>query len=173
MKTKDSGDGRFGFLRHALAFANEIARDCVINRTEVSQCAKTYGLDDDQTQRVVALMRWANKKGVSLPKERLAIMAMSDPGLANEDIAQMFGMSYRWAEFVRQNAAAICKECPVPSEVEVTAGVCTSQETIRQRADEIKARALDEMKKRYCPAHKQPAIRQYALGRHAFIPVGA
>lgn len=101
-------------LRHALAFAGEIHRRCVINREPKKYVAQSLGLDKEQTEGVARLV----KELPHLSPERLALVAMLDPGLDDADIAEMFGRSERWARVVREQAEEIKAEEPIPAHLE-------------------------------------------------------
>jgi len=103
-------------LRHALAFAATLHRRCKINKENPVRVASQLGLDSEQTQGVVRLLR-----GISfLPRpERLAVIAMRDPGYTDQDIAEMFGRCDDWASLVRDNADAIRASEPIPLELEI------------------------------------------------------
>lgn len=106
--------GSFGGLRHALAYAGEIRRRCVVNRESAASVAKSLRLDTDQTLGVSRLMRACPR----LSPERLALVAMRDWGLDDSDIASIFGRSERWAAVVRSQADEIRAEEPVPPRLE-------------------------------------------------------
>lgn len=96
-----------GPLRHALAFAGDIYRRCVRNKEPAWKVAKSLQLDDEQVQAAASLLRKCNR----VPSdERLALVVMKDRGLDDDDVAEMFSRSRRWAEVVRQQADAIKAE---------------------------------------------------------------
>lgn len=101
-------------LRHACAHAKEIHRRCVINRETKQDVAESLGLDWEQTSGVARLI----KELPSLSPERLALVVMLDPGMDDADIAEIFGRSERWARVVRERAAEIKAEEPIPAHLE-------------------------------------------------------
>lgn len=94
-------------LRHALASADALWRMCVVNRIPAFKVAKSLGLREGQTRGVIALLK---SYGSCPSPERLALVAMKDPGLDDADIAEMFGRSVRWASVVRSKADQIRAE---------------------------------------------------------------
>jgi hypothetical protein len=98
-----------------LAFAVTLHRRCIVNKEAPARAASQLGLDTEQTQGVARLLR-----GIKfLPRpERLAVIAMRDPGYTDEDIAEMFGRCEDWAALVRENADAIRASEPIPMELE-------------------------------------------------------
>lgn len=176
MRRKDSGDGRFGFLRHALAFAPELTRECAVNSLPAIRFAKKYGLDEEQTYRAAVLIKWAHRKRVTLAKERLALVVMLDPGLDDSDIAEMFAMTPQWAAYVRAHAAEIKDEQPIPPDLEDMDRVADDRfavtpEELERRIAESRQTLTPKQQWRPCPSG--PGIRQFYLGRHAFFPLGS
>lgn len=101
-------------LRHALGYADEIARRCAGKKESAKDVARSLGLDAEQTQGVARLMR----ARPHLSPERLALVAMRDWGLDDADIAEIFGRSDRWAAVVRAQADEIRAEEPIPEHLE-------------------------------------------------------
>jgi hypothetical protein len=100
--------GSEGFvLRHALGFAADLWRMCVINQMTCRRAAKSLGLETDQVTGAVRLLK---KCGRVPSPERLAVTVMLDPGLDNQDIAEIFGRSVRWASVVRSQKDDIAAE---------------------------------------------------------------
>ena len=111
----DSGDGCGIRLRHSLAHAADLWRMCIFNRQPAKDAAKKLGVPKSQTEGSVRLLR-------SLPRlpspERLALVAMKDPGLTDADIGEMWGRSTRWARLVREQADEIRAAEPIPENLE-------------------------------------------------------
>lgn len=110
-----SGIGPGGKLRHSLAFAAEIHRSVNVNREKVIGVARRLGLRHHQVQGVARMTRVLGR--IPSP-ERLAVVAMLDTGLTDEDVAEIFGRSERWASIVRKQSAAIRAEEFVPQHLE-------------------------------------------------------
>jgi hypothetical protein len=102
-------------LRHALAHAADLHRMCLINCEPAARAAKALGLCQEQTQGAVRLLR--NLKYRPSP-ERLALVVMRDWGLDDDDIAEIFGRSRRWATTVRLMANELRAAQPIPEELE-------------------------------------------------------
>lgn len=86
-----------------------------MNRETPSRVAEQIGLEISQVVGVVRILRSCE----SIPSdERLAVVAMLDPGLEDEDIAEIFGRSPRWASVVRSQADEIRQEEYIPSQLE-------------------------------------------------------
>lgn len=103
--------GRGGPLRHALAYAADIRRDCVVNGGSCAKFASLRGLDEDQ---VVAAKWWLEECRDCPPPEVCAGVASLDPGLDDADIAEMFGRSEKWAKMARERREEFCAEANVP-----------------------------------------------------------
>lgn len=88
-------------LRHALGCAEDVWRMCVINHLPAVLAARTLGLHAEQVQGSVRLLK-------SLPSrpsdERLALVVLKDPGLDDDDVAEIFDRSTRWVAAVRNHA---------------------------------------------------------------------
>jgi hypothetical protein len=102
-------------LRHSLAYAPQLWRMCVVNRVPARVAAKQLNLDAEQARGAVRLLRVVDR--VPSP-ERLALVVGRDWGLEDEDIAEIFGRSVRWARLVREQADEIKAEEPIPEELE-------------------------------------------------------
>lgn len=97
-------------LRHALAFARDVWRRAILNKESCLRIANSLELDEEQVKAAAALLRRANR----IPsRERLALVAMRDPGLNDEDIAEMFEMPEEWASKVRKNSDRIMAAEPI------------------------------------------------------------
>lgn len=154
-------------LRHALGFADELRRRCLVNREPAKVVAKSLGLDVEQTHGVVRLLK--NVGQVS--PERLAVVAMRDWGLTDEDIAEIFGRSERWARVVRAMQDEIRAEEPIPEHLEfLDAGLQQgdpSPAEIRERAAELRVTPIGNGHER----RPLTGIRCYQWSRHAFLSV--
>lgn len=94
-------------LRHSLGFAPELWRMCIVNKTPFQRAAKSLRLEPEQVKGSLRLLRSCE----SLPSpERLAVTVMLDPGLDDQDIAEIFGRSVRWASVVRAQREEIRQE---------------------------------------------------------------
>jgi hypothetical protein len=101
-------------LRHALAFTGQLRHRVIVNGEAVMTVSRDLGLRYRQTCGVVQLIRQCGK----LSPERLAVIAMRDPGYDDADIAEIFGRSVRWARLVREQADEIRSAEPVPERLE-------------------------------------------------------
>lgn len=97
-------------LRHALAFAGQIRHRCVMNREAARRVAFDLGLDVAQVMGAARLL--AKLKTPPSP-ERLALVVMRDPGMDDEDVAEIFDRSVRWARVVREQADEIRQAEPI------------------------------------------------------------
>lgn len=174
MKRFHGGDGRLGLLRHALAFAPEIRRDILVNHMAVLRFAAKYGLERDQVQYAVNLLRWATKTKATLSPERLALIVMQDPDFNDEDVGEIFGRSTRWAQLVREQAAEIKAEQPIPPELDRSDAFLWPQSIGHdEREAETRAR-LVASGNRDRPQYPRPVlIRNYTWCDHAFIPLSS
>lgn len=103
-------EARFGGrVRHALGCEEEIRRRCVVGGESAKRVAKSLGLDPHQVVGAVRIF----KRGRWSP-ERLACVVMLDPGMNDEDIAEIFGRSVRWAQVVRRKRKQIKRDEPMP-----------------------------------------------------------
>ena len=154
-------------LRHALAFAGELTRRCLVNKEPAYAVAVSLRLDQEQTAGAVRLL----KAFPNLSPERLALVVMRDPGMEDEDIAEIFGRSQRWAQVVRSQAEEIRAEEPIPYELEFLDSGLQPGDPM---PDEIKARAAEL--RRHSPRRDGacvPAIRCYSWMNNAILPVRA
>lgn len=101
-------------LRHALAFTGQLHQRIVVNQETVGRVARDLGLRFGQVSGVVRLIRKCGK----LSPERLACIAMLDRGYDDDDIAEMFGRSKRWAQVVRERQEEIRRAERVPKALE-------------------------------------------------------
>jgi hypothetical protein len=90
-------------LHHACAHADELYRRCVINGESPRTVARRLKLSQSQAEGVVRIVRRHGRRS----PERMALVAMRDWGLDNQDIAEMFGRSVKWASVVREQADEI------------------------------------------------------------------
>ena len=158
----DCSDG----LRHALGHADTLRRRCVVNGEAAKHVARSLGLDSEQTEGVVRLLRAVRRPS----PERLAVVAMLDPGLDDQDIAEIFGRSVRWAQVVRSQRDEIRAEEPIPENLEyLDAGLqkdFPSPQEILKRAAEL--RVVTGRR----PHEPRPsAIRAFLWSGHAFLSI--
>jgi hypothetical protein len=153
-------------LRHALAHADLLWFRCILGKEPVIAVSRPLGLDPGQAEGVVRLLR-------SVPKvpspERLALVAMKDWGLDDEDIGEMWGRSTRWAAAVRAQAEALREEEPIWPHLEyLDEGLQPTDpcpEELWRRAAELRSQRTSS---RSSQAHAQGRMRTYSWnGRHA------
>lgn len=151
-------------LRHALAHADLLWFRCILGREPAIAVAMSLGLDHGQTEGAVRLLR-------SVPKtpspERLALVAMKDWGLDDEDIGEMWGRPTRWAAAVRAQAESLREEEPIWPHLEyLDEGLQPSDpcpEELWRRAAELRSQRT---RSSYAPA--QGRMRTFSWdGRHA------
>jgi len=156
-------------LRHALGFADDLRRRCLVNREGVKAVARKLGVDEGQAVGAVRLLRHGRYS-----PERLALVVMLDPGMDDADIAEIFGRSERWARVVRSKAEEIRAEEPIPERLEwVDPGLQPQDPTpeqIAERAAELRAKAPVVHHGR---DEHRPGIRCYSrrLTSAAFVPI--
>lgn len=102
-------EGRFGRLRHALGCEEEIRRRCIVNGEPPKNVAKSMGLRWHQVLGAAEIFRFGK-----FSPERLACVVMLDPGMDDEDIAEIFNRSIRWARVVRRQRCEIKREERIP-----------------------------------------------------------
>lgn len=156
-------------LRHSLAHAAELHRRCIVNREQMKYVAQSLGLPKKQVAGTVRLLR---SLGYIPSPERCALVVMNDWGMEDEDIAEIFGRTKRWAEAVRSNAAELREAEPIWRHLEyVDEGLRPQDpcpEELYRRAAEIRAKREDQRDAvlRYAPT--QGGMRQFAWnGRYA------
>lgn len=102
-------------LRHSLAFAPDLWRRIVVNKEATEKVARTMGFPREQIRGAARLLR-------SLPcvpsPERVALVVMRDHGLDNDDIAEIFDRSPRWAATVRERADELREAEPIRWDLE-------------------------------------------------------
>lgn len=125
-------------LRHALGCAGDVRRRCLVNREPAEKVAKDLGLPKTQVQGAVRLLASG-----SYSPERLACVVLLDWGMEDEDIAEIFNRSVRWAKVVRSQADEIRKAEHIPADLEYLDGGLgpedPSPEEIAQRCKEVLA----------------------------------
>ena len=174
MRRFHGGDARLGLLRHALALAPEVQREILVNRMAVLRFAAKYGLERDQVQFAVNLLRWAAKAEATLSPERLALIVMQDADLNDEDVGEIFGRSTRWATLVREQAEEIKAEQPIPPELDHSDAFFWPRSVGHaEREAETRAR-LAASGNRERPQSPRPVlIRNYTWCDHAFVPLSS
>jgi hypothetical protein len=144
-----------------LAFAAVLHRRCVVNGETIRKVAYELGIDPEQAMGAVRLLR-----AVGIPsKRRLALVAMRDPGLDDEDIAQMFDESPGWAFGVRYDKRLRSKE-PIPDRLEyLDDGLQPgdpSPEELACRTAEVRASKTKQDR----PAHRWDLLPDTGGGRY-------
>lgn len=131
-----------GPCRHALGFADDLRRRCLVNREPAEKVAKDLGLSKTQAQGAVRLLA----SGRHSP-ERLACVVLLDWGMEDQDIAEIFNRSVRWARVVRSQAEDIRAAEPIPKDLEyLDGGLCPedpSPAEIEARCKEVRALRKD------------------------------
>ena len=156
-------------LRHVLAYAEELRRRVIVNREATLRVAKSLRFDVGQVAGAVRLLRLGH-----FSLERLALIAMHDPGLEDADIAEMFGQSPAWATDVRSRANELRLAEPIPEALEwfdpcLRPWDPTPEEILR-RAKEVRGQGWVPVR---CDEYR-PGIRSYSWrgDRASFISVG-
>lgn len=158
--------GSFVGLRHALAYAADLRRRCIVNGEAAKDVAVSMGLDVEQTQGTVRLLRAVP----TLSPERAALVVMRDWGMTDEDIAEIFGRSERWAAVVRAQADEIRAEEPVPEDLEyLDSGLQKGDPSPDEIAERV--RTLERRPRDMAALSPQAAIRAYQWSGHAFLSV--
>jgi hypothetical protein len=162
-------------LRHALAFAEQIHRRCVINKEASKWVASDLGVDVAQTEGAVRLL----KKLCRPPsRERLALVAMRDPGLDDADIAEMFDMPVAWATDVRERAEELRVAEPISEYLEyleegLRPGDPTPAEILVQ-AEQLRMQRQPEMRTTFCGPRRMPvSIVNLSWRGDAFVQISA
>lgn len=156
-------------LRHSLAHAAELHRRCIVNREQMKYVAQSLGLPKKQVAGTVRLLR--SLTYIPSP-ERCALVVMNDWGLDNEDIAEIFGRTKRWAEAVRRHAAELREAEPIWRHLEyVDEGLRPHDpcpEELYRRAAEVRAKREEQRDAVLKYAPTQGGMRHYAWdGRNA------
>lgn len=100
-------------LRHVLGFAADVHRRCNINGELAARVAESLGFERGAVYGLAKLLR----SGTFSP-ERLAVTAMLDPCLDDDDIAEIFGRSLKWARIVREQQGEIRSAEPMDESLE-------------------------------------------------------
>jgi hypothetical protein len=165
------GDGCGIQLRHACAHADEVYRRCIINKETISGVARSLSLDPTQTEGVFRIVRHL---GHAPSPERMAVIAMKDWGFDDEDIAEMFGRSKRWASLARERAAELRESEPIPESLEyLDVGLCPGDPSpgeLQTRVAELRGTGVI---KGLTPT-RRPGLRAFTWNgaSHAFFPIG-
>lgn len=165
-------------LRHALAHAADLWQMVIEHRMRTPQAAKSLRLPRLQCAGVVRLLRAV---GYVPSPERMAVCAMNDFGLDDNDIAEIFSRSPRWAACVRERRDELREAEPFSLALEY---VDEGLQPTDPCPEELYRRAAAERAKRprgwYMAnigrdpsAHAQGGMRNFAWnGRHAsFVSV--
>lgn len=156
-------------LRHALGYAAELRRRCVIAGEPAYMFAEDKELWANQVEGSIRLLRAGDWS-----PERLACVVMLDPGFDDEDIAEIFGRSVRWARVVRSQREEICAEEPIPPGLEyIDDGLqpdYPSPEEIATTAAELRgkrARGFMQVTER----HWEPPAFSWRADNGTFVPL--
>lgn len=121
-----------------MGLAGELRRRCLVNKETATDVADDLGLDREQCRGAVRLLR-----AVNVSRERLACVVMLDPGLEDEDVAEMFDLPVEWAVGVRRQMDRLRLEEPIPEHLEyIDDGLVRgdpSPREILERAAELRA----------------------------------
>lgn len=163
------GHGCGGRLRHSLAFAKEIRARCVICREPASRVAEDLRLDASQVEWVAKIVRVR-----MYSPERLALIALNDPGLSESDVAEIFGRSAKWVSIVRKQAGSIRKAESIPRSFELMDDVMqpgdpTPEEIAEKTAELHRSGAFRGRRESTSPV----LLATYSRRGHALVPVRA
>lgn len=156
-------------LRHVLAYAEELRRRVIVNREATLRVSKRLGFDPALVAGAVRLLRLGH-----FSLERLALVAMNDPGLDDADIAEMFGETPAWAADVRGRATELRAAEPIPEAVEWFDPCLRpwdpSPEEILRLAQEVRGPIWAPVR---CDEYRS-GIRSFSWrgDRASFIPIG-
>lgn len=153
--------------RHALGFAADVRRRCLVNREPAERVARDLGVPKTQVQGAVKLLA----SGRYSP-ERLACVVMLDWGMEDADIAEIFNRSVKWASVVRSQADEIRRDEPIPSDLEYLDGGLGPEDP---SPAEIAERCKEVLALRKGPPRSdayRPGLRVYSWrgDRASFIP---
>jgi hypothetical protein len=131
------------------------------------RAAQYLGLDKEQVEGAVRLLRHCE----SLPSpERLALVVQRDPGLDDNDIAEMFGRSAKWSRMVRLHAKELMESEPIPERLEyLDDGLQPGYPTPEQVwAEAARIRTSKEYRTDAYPRSPEPAVLSWR--NNAFVP---
>ena len=154
---------------HCLAFFAELHRRVIVNREPIGIVRYKLRMDEGACDGMLKILRHCG--GVP-SKERIACIAMQDPGFDDQDIADICDESVDWARQCRAQREAIEQREVIPEDLCWFSGHITKRdptpEEIRVRCAEQRARAPHTNR---VPRNTSPAIRQWLLARDgdAFI----
>jgi len=172
-------------LRHCLASSADLFARCVIGAESLTSWAKRHDLDWEQVRGVYVMLK-TTQKVPSLA--RRAAVLMRDPGLEDEDIAEMLFADREFVADVRANLAVVRKREPIPAWAELMAAEVYPEDPepaeLYRRAAELRSQRTSMPTRRNMPGHRKqgcdlktdepvtPGIRHYlwSARSHAFIP---
>lgn len=156
-------------LRHALGYADELRKRCVIGNEPAKAFAREYELWHRQVEGAVRLLR----RGRWSP-ERLACVVMLDWGLDDADIAEIFNRSVRWARIVREQREEICAEEPIPGHLQwIDDGLQPSDpspDEIARTAAELRSQR-DRAFMEVAPSHWEAPSFTWRATNGTFVPI--
>jgi hypothetical protein len=126
-------------LDHCLGYVRELHRRCVVDGEPCAAVAAQCGQNEIAVKNIVHMLR---EHGRLPSDERLACIAMQDPGLDDDDIADIFGRTKRWARTVRSLQEDIEASEQMPEELTWFKGHITKEDPTPREIEEMCARAL-------------------------------
>jgi hypothetical protein len=154
---------------HCLAFFAELHHRVIVNREPIGIVRYKLQLDEVACEGMLRILRYCG--GVP-SKERIACIAMQDPGFDDTDIADICDKSVDWARECRAHREAIEQREVIPEELCWFPGHITKRdptpEDIRVRCAEQRAKAHHVNS---VPRSHSPAIRQWLLARDGDAPI--
>jgi len=132
--------------------------------------ARTLGLDPHHVRGAIYLL--SRCRPIPSP-ERLALVAMRDQGLDDEDIAEMWGRTVGWARTVRKYADQIREQEPIKQYLEEMRGWHDPTDPSPHQIWQVECKAFLEAKPREKVGEGVFAMQVLYDGRNeTFIPIG-
>jgi hypothetical protein len=171
-------------LRHCLASSADLFSRCVIGAESLTSWAKRHDLDWEQVRGVYVMLKTTQK--VPSLARRAAIL-MRDPGLEDEDIAEMLFVDQEFVADVRANVDLVREREPIPMWAEFFAAEMFEEDPLPaelyQRAADLRSQRTRMPTRRNMAGHRKqgcdlktdapltPGIRHYlwSARSHAFI----
>lgn len=153
---------------HCLAFVEELHRRVLINREPLGVVRGQLGVDDCAAEGILKILRHC--AGVP-SQERIACIAMQDPGLDDNDVADICEMSVEWARNCRAIRDRIEASEVIPENLCWFAGHITRKDPT---PEEIRVRSAEQRAKGHGTATRprdlSPGVRQFFLWRSGSAP---